>query len=126
MEEGFDGLHHDKTRRSRVKPLGAEAERVVALTIGEPPEETTHWTGTLMAKVAGQSVSSVQRFCRTHGLQPRRVRQFKLSNDPRFVAKLRDVVGLHFDPPAHAVVLSVYEEGQVKFGRSTLDSLDCQ
>src|SRR6202522_4311674 len=98
---GFDGLLRDKTRPSRIQPFGAEAaERVVALTLGEPPGETTHWTGALMAKAAGLSVSSVQRIWRAHGLQPHRVRQFKLSNDPRFVDKLRDVVGLYVDPPS--------------------------
>ena len=54
IEEGFDGLLRDKTRPSRIKPLGAEAaERVVALTLGEPPGETTHWTGAPIAKAAG-------------------------------------------------------------------------
>jgi len=54
IEEGFDGLLRDKTRPSRLQRLGAEvAERVVALTLGEPPGETTHWTGVLMAKAAG-------------------------------------------------------------------------
>ena len=115
VEEGFDGLLRDKTRPSRIKPLGAEAaERVVALTLGEPPGETTHWTGVLMAKAAGLSVSSVQRIWRAHGLQPHRTRQFKLSNDPRFVDKLRDVVGLYVDPPAHAIVLSVDEKSQIQ------------
>jgi len=90
--EGFDGLLRDKTRPSRIKPLGAEA-RLIALTLDEPPGETTHWTGALMAKAAGVSVSSVQRIWRAHGLQPHRVRQFKLSNDPKFVDKLREVVG---------------------------------
>ena len=102
----MDGLLRDKTRPSRIKPLSAEtAKRVVALTLGEPPQETTHWTGVLMAKAARLSVSSVQRIWRAHGLQPHRMRQFKLSNDPRFVDKLRDVVGLYVDPPAHAIVL---------------------
>jgi transposase len=115
LEEGFDGLLRDKTRPSRIKPLSAEtAERVVALTLEEPPGETTHWTGALMAKAAGLSVSSVQRIWRTHGLQPHRMRQFKLSNDPRFVDKLRDVVGLYVDPPAHAIVLSVDEKSQIQ------------
>ena len=115
LEEGFDGLLRDKTRPSRIKPLRAEAmERVVALTLGDPPGETTHWTGALMAKAAGLSVSSVQRIWRAHGLQPHRMRQFKLSNDPRFVDKLRDVVGLYVDPPAHAIVLSVDEKSQIQ------------
>jgi hypothetical protein len=60
------------------------------------------------------SVSSVQRIWRAHGLQPHRMRQFKLSNDPRFVDKLRDVVGLYVDPPAHAIVLSVDEKSQIQ------------
>ena len=85
-EEGCDGLLRDKTRPSRIPPLGAEvAERVVALTLTDPPAETTHWTAAMMAKAAGISVSSVQRIWRAHGLQPHRVRQFKLSNDPQFV-----------------------------------------
>ena len=114
MEEGFEGLLRDKTRPSRIRPLGGEAaERVVALTLDDPPGETTHWTGALMAKASGLSVSSVQRIRRAHGLQPHRVRQFKLSNDPHFVDKLRDVVGLYVDPPAHAIVLSVDEKSQI-------------
>jgi hypothetical protein len=56
---------------------------------------------------AGMSVSSVQRIWGAHGLQPHRVRRFKLSRDPEFVPKLRDIVGLYVDPPAHAIVLSV-------------------
>src|SRR5271155_5668071 len=115
MQDGFDGLLRDKTRPSRIKPLGTEAaERVVALTLGEPPGETTHWTGALMAKAAALSVSSVQRIWRAHGLQPHKVRQFKLSNDPKFVEKLRDVVGLYVDPPAHAIVLCCDEKSQVQ------------
>ena len=113
--EGFEGLLRDKTRPSGIKPLGEEvAARVVALTLDDPPGETTHWTGALMAKAAGISVSSVQRIWRAHGLQPHRVRQFKLSNDPQFVDKLRDVVGLYVDPPAHAIVLCVDEKSQIR------------
>ena len=115
MEEGFDGLLRDKTRPSRVAPLGADvAERVVALTQTEPPAETTHWTAAMMAHEIGISVSSVQRIWRAHGLQPHRTRQFKLSNDPQFVEKLRDVVGLYIDPPAHAIVLSFDEKSQIQ------------
>ena len=100
MAEGFDGLLHDKTRPSRVAPLGADvAERVVALTQSDPPAETTHWTAPMMAKEIGISASSVQRIWHAHGLQPHRFRRFKLSNDPNFVEKLRDVVGLYVDPP---------------------------
>jgi transposase len=108
--EGVTGLLRDKTRPSRIPKLDASvAKRVVALTMEEPPHEATHWTGAAMAEAAGVSASSVQRIWRAHGLQPHRVRQFKLSNDPAFVDKLRDIVGLYVDPPAHAVVLSVDE-----------------
>ena len=113
--EGVDGLLRDKTRPSRIPKLAASvAERVVELTMEPPPGETTHWTSALMAKAIGVSVSSVQRIWRGHGLQPHRVRQFKLSNDPEFVAKLRDVVGLYVNPPAHAVVLSLDEKSQIQ------------
>src|SRR5437016_8032348 len=115
MQAGVDGLLRDKTRPSRIPPLGAEvAARVVALTQTDPLGETTHWTAGMMAKTAGISVSSVQRIWRAHGLQPHRVRQFKLSTDPQFAAKLRDIVGLYVDPPAHALVLSVDEKSQIQ------------
>ena len=115
MQAGIEGLLHDKTRPSRIPPLPAGVhERTVALTLGDPPGEATHWTAPMMAKTAAISVSSVQRIWRAHGLQPHRVRQFKLSRDPDFVPKLRDIVGLYVDPPAHAVVLSVDEKSQIQ------------
>ena len=114
-EEGVEGLLRDKTRPSRIPPLDAAVgERVVALTFTDPPVEATHWTAAMMAEQVGVSVSSVQRIWRAHGLQPHRIRQFKLSNDPEFVTKLRDVVGLYVDPPAHAIVLSVDEKSQIQ------------
>jgi transposase len=90
--EGVDGLLRDKTRPSRVPKLDPSvAKRVVALTMEEPPGETTHWTGAAMADATGVSISSVQRIWRAHGLQPHRVRQFKLSmgkGAPRELTKL--------------------------------------
>ena len=113
--EGVEGLLRDKTRPSRVTPFGPEVgERIVALTLAEPPGETTHWTGRAMAKAAGVSLSYVQRTWRSHGLQPHRIRTFKLSTDPHFAAKVRDIVGLYVDPPAHAVVLSIDEKSQIQ------------
>ena len=113
--EGVDGLLRDKTRPSRIPRLDPlVAERIVALTMDAPLREATHWTGAAMAEATGVSVSSVQRIWRAHGLQPHRIRQFKLSRDPDFVDKLRDVVGLYVDPPAHAVVLSVDEKSQIQ------------
>ena len=67
-----------------------------------------------MAKATGISVSSVQRIWRTHGLRPHLVRRFKLSNDPQFAAKLREIVGLYVNPPNHAIVLSVDEKSQIQ------------
>ena len=94
--EGVDGLLRDKTRPSRIAKLDPSVnERVVALTMEEPPHEASHWTSAAMAEAVGISVSSVQRIWRGHGLQPHRVRQFKLSKDPAFVGKLRDIVGLY-------------------------------
>jgi transposase len=116
MVAGVEGLLRDKTRPSRISPLGAEVvARVVTLTTtGEPPGETTHWTAAAMAAAVGISASSVQRIWRAHGLQPHRVRTFKLSNDPRFAEKVRAIVGLYVDPPAHAIVLSVDEKSQIQ------------
>src|SRR6266702_7092577 len=114
-DEGAVGHWRDKTRRSRIPPLSPEvAKRVVALTLAGPPPAASHWTGSAMAKAAGISVSSVQRIWRAHGLQPHRVRQFKLSNDPQFAAKLHEIVGLYVDPPDHAIVLSVDEKSQIQ------------
>jgi transposase len=114
-EEGAAGLWRDKTRPSRIPPLDpAVAERVVAMTLAGPPPAASHWTGSAMAKAAGISVSSVQRIWRAHGLRPHLVRQFKLSNDPQFAGKLREIVGLYVNPPDHAVVLSVDEKSQIQ------------
>src|SRR5664280_2182539 len=115
MQAGVDGLLRDKTRPSRKPPLArAVIERVIELTAAAPSGETTHWTGAAMAKAVGISVRSVQRIWCAHGLKPHRVRQFKLSNDPAFAAKLKDVVGLYVDPPDHAVVLSIDEKSQIQ------------
>jgi transposase len=115
MQEGVDGLLRDKTRPSRKPPLPKETvTRVVELTLSPPPGEVTHWTASALAKAAGVSASSVQRIWRSHGLQPHRVRQFKLSKDPKFVEKLQDIVGLYMAPPAHALVLSIDEKSQIQ------------
>jgi hypothetical protein len=114
-EKGVAGLWRDKTRPSRIPPLSpAVAERVVTLTLAGPPPTASHWTGAAMAKAAGISVSSVQRIWRAHGLRPHLVRRFKLSNDPQFAAKLKEIVGLYVNPPNHAIVLSVDEKSQIQ------------
>ena len=115
MAEGVDGLTRDKTRKPGKQPLPATVvQRVVDLTLGPPPGDATHWTGRMLAKAAGVSLRSVQRILEAHRLAPHRVRTFKLSTDPKFAAKLKDIVGLYVDPPAHAVVLSVDEKSQIQ------------
>jgi transposase len=114
-EAGVGGLLRDKTRKPGKAPLGDElARRVVALTRAEPPGEATHWTGRAMAEAVGVSLRSVQRIWAAHRLQPHRLRTFKRSRDPGFVAKLEDIVGLYVAPPRHAVVLSVGEKSQIQ------------
>ena len=106
--EGVDGRLQDKSRPPGRTPLAkAVVERVVELTLGEPPGRLTHWTGRTMAAAADISLRSVQRIWAAHGLPPHRVQRFKLSKDAEFAAKLQDIVGLYVDPPTHAVVLSV-------------------
>jgi transposase len=115
MAEGVDGLARDKTRKPGKPPLPAgTVQRVVDLALAPPPGEITHWTGRMLAKAAGVSLRSVQRILEAHQLAPHRMRSFKLSKDPKFAEKLKDVVGLYVDPPAHAVVLSVDEKSQIQ------------
>jgi transposase len=122
--EGVDGLLRDKTRPSRIPPLPqAMIDRVVELTATEPPHEATHWTAEAMAAAVGISRGSVQRIWQAHRLRPHQIRTFKLSRDPQFVAKLRDIVGLYLDPPAHSLVLSVDEKPQIQALDRTQPSL---
>src|SRR5207302_4521863 len=89
-------------------------EAVIVKTLESMPENATHWSSRGMAKASGISVSSVQRIWRAFGLQPHRIETFKLSTDPDFVVKVRDVVGLYVSPPEHAVVLCVDEKSQIQ------------
>ena len=115
MAEGVEGLTRDKTRAPGKPPLSADTvQKVVDLALGPPPGEETHWTGRMLAKAAGVSLRSVQRILEAHQLAPHRMRTFKLSTDPKFAEKLKDVVGLYVDPPARAVVLSVDEKSQIQ------------
>src|SRR5262245_13236720 len=115
MEEGVDGLLRDKTRKPGKPPLpAATVQKVIDLVTGPPPGETTHWTGRMLATAVGVTLRSVQRILEAHQLAPHHIRTFKLSNDPKFADKLKDIVGLYVDPPAHAVVLSVDEKSQIQ------------
>ena len=114
-EAGVDGLLRDASRKPGKPPTPEPSvRRVVALTCSEPSGAATHWTGRAMAKATGLSLRTVQRIWAAHRLQPHRIRSFKRSNDPDFIAKLEDIVGLYVAPPRHAVVLSVDEKSQIQ------------
>ena len=91
-----------------------DRDRLVALTMGPPPEGQTHWSVRAMAARTGMSPSTVHRIWRELGYKPHRTETFKFSTDPALEAKVRDVVGLYLDPPAGAIVLSVDEKTQIQ------------
>ncbi len=91
-----------------------EIARVVDVTLHEKPAGATHWSTRTLAPVVGMSHHQVHRIWKAHGLKPHLVRTFKLSNDPRFIEKLQDVVGLYMHPPEQAVVFSVEEKSQIQ------------
>ena len=91
-----------------------QVERVIAKTLHETPREATHWSSRLMAKSAGLSQTAVMRIWHAFGLQPHRTETFKLSTDPLFIEKVRDVVGLYLNPPDRALVLCVDEKSQIQ------------
>ena len=87
---------------------------VVYKTLQTTPKDETHWTVRGMAKESGQSKDAVHRIGKTFGLKPHLQEHFKLSTDPFFVDKVRDIVGLYLNPPDHAVVLCVDEKSQIQ------------
>jgi len=114
VRDRLDGLR-DEPRAGAPRTLDdARIEQVITATLESLPEAATHWSSRTMAKVSGVSVSSVQRIWRAFGLQPHRTETFKLSTDPDFVAKIRDIVGLYMAPPTRAVVLCVDEKSQIQ------------
>ena len=109
IERGLEGLY-DEYRPGR--PRSVEDERIAGLiekTLKTTPEGATQWSYRTMAQASGLSKSTVQRIWSAFGLQPHRQRHFKLSTDPFFIEKVRDVVGLYLNPPDNAVVLCVDE-----------------
>ena len=115
VAQGIAGLERDATRPGRKPPLApAVIAQVVDKTLHERPPAATQWSTRTMARAVGLSQTSVRRIWNAHGLKPHLTRGFKLSNDKRFVDKLRDVVGLYLSPPDKAMVLSVDEKSQVQ------------
>ena len=92
----------------------AQVEEVVAKTLEETPRGETHWSRRSMARAVGLSADTIGRIWRAFGLQPHRTETFKLSPDPQFIEKVRDIVGLYMSPPANAVVLCVDEKSQIQ------------
>ncbi len=122
--EGLEGIARERGARGR-KPTKRRrhARRIIEATLNTTPPDATHWSIRSLARHLGVSVAMVQRVWREHNLQPHRVKTFKLSNDPHFVEKLIDVVGLYLRPPEHALVLCVDEKSQIQALDRTQPSL---
>ena len=112
---GVAGILKDLPRGGR-KPTEREkvAPVIIHKTTQERPKNATHWSTRTLAREVGTSAAMVQRVWKAAGLQPFRVKTFKVSNDPHFVEKLLDVVGLYLDPPEHALVLCADEKSQIQ------------
>jgi transposase len=114
LAERLDGLY-DEPRSGAPRTIqDTQIEAMIVRTLESTPSGATHWSSRGMAKACGLSVSSVQRIWRAFGLQPHRSETFKLSTDPLFVEKVRDIVGLYMAPPERALVLCVDEKSQIQ------------
>jgi transposase len=111
---GLDGLH-DEPRPGKPRSISdQDVERVIVKTLEERPRNATHWSTRSMAAATGMSQSAVSRIWRAFGLKPQQTEAFKLSPDPQFIDKVRDIVGLYLNPPEAAVVLCVDEKSQIQ------------
>jgi transposase len=114
VEQRLDGLVDAPRPGQPRKITDAKVEQVLAMTLERRPREATHWSTRLMAKATGLNQTAVLRIWQAFGLQPHRTETFKLSTDPLFIDKVRDIVGLYLSPPTHAVVLCVDEKSQIQ------------
>ena len=114
VERGVDGLLDEPRPGSPRTITDEEVERVLTLTLEETPKDATHWSTRSMACRSGLSQSAVSRIWRAFALQPHRSETFKLSSDPLFIEKVRDIVGLYLNPPDRAMVLCVDEKSQIQ------------
>jgi transposase len=111
---GLDGLH-DEPRPGKPRSISdADVERVIVKTLEEQPQGATHWSTRSMAAATGMSQTAVSRIWRAFALKPHQSETFKLSPDPQFIDKVRDIVGLYLNPPEAAVVLCVDEKAQIQ------------
>lgn len=112
---GLVGIEKDAPRPGRRRRIGdKQRAAVVRKTLDEKPKGQTHWSRATMAAATGYSESTIGRIWREHGLKPHRIETFKLSNDPQFVEKLNDIVGLYLNPPEHSIVLCCDEKSQIQ------------
>jgi transposase len=109
-----DGLLDEPRPGAPRKLADEDVEKVITKTLEATPVDATHWSTRSMAKATGMSQSAISRIWRAFGLQPHRVETFKLSKDPLFIEKVRDIVGLYINPPERAVVLCVDEKSQIQ------------
>lgn len=109
-----DGLLDEPRPGAPRKITDAHVERVVTLTLESKPADATQWSTRSMARTVGMSQTAISRIWRAFALQPHRVEHFKLSQDPLFIDKVRDIVGLYLDPPDKALVLCVDEKAQIQ------------
>jgi transposase len=114
LELGLDGLLDEPRPGTSRKLRDEQVERVLTRTLESQPEAATHWSTRDMAKACGLSQSSVSRIWRAFSLAPHRSETFKLSKDPLFIEKVRDIVGLYLAPPERALVLCVDEKSQIQ------------
>lgn len=114
IEQGVEGLVDAPRSGTPRKITDEDIETVVVKTLEEVPKDATHWSTRRMAEAVGMSQSTIARIWRAFGLKPHLVETYKLSSDPFFVEKVRDVVGLYLNPPENAVVLSVDEKSQIQ------------
>ena len=114
LDKRLDGLLDEPRLGAPRKVSDETVERIVAMTLESTPSDSTHWSTRDLAKRIGVSQSTVSRVWRAFNLQPHRVETFRLSNDPLFIEKVRDIVGLYMNPPTHAVVLCVDEKSQIQ------------
>lgn len=114
-KDGAAALEQDASRgESAQRLVAAQVKAIVEATLHTRPTDATHWSTRSMAQRFHVSHMTVARIWDAHGLQPHRVRTFKLSRDPQFVEKLTDVVGLYLNPPDKALVLCVDEKSQIQ------------
>jgi transposase len=114
IERRLDGLLDEPRPGAPRKVDDAKIEQLIATTLNERPREATHWSTRLLASKLRLSQSTVSRVWRAFGLQPHRAETFKLSTDPLFIDKVRDIVGLYLNPPTQAMVLCVDEKSQIQ------------